>query len=296
MAGRIVVFGHTGFIGSRLVTRLQASEGADAVVGASLTGVDLENAESAARAASLLTPDSTVVMCAAIKRQLGDSAEIYAKNTAIIVNFVRLVTENPVRRVVYLSSGAVYGEDIENLAITEDAPLVARSYYGLSKITAEWILEREIGRLPDTSLGILRPATIYGPGDVETAYGPSGFLHAAVEGRGITLWGDGSELRELLYIDDVVEVVARYVAAGHTGVLNVVAGASYTFTDALDAVRSVAGDLPPITSRPRSKPKVDNRYDNSRLKTLFPDLRFTPLVDGVRKTFEARYAQRSQPS
>jgi UDP-glucose 4-epimerase len=286
---RIIILGHSGFIGSRLMARLTELHPEVPVVGASLTGLDLEDPESAGRLGALFDPDALVVMCAAIKRQLGDTADIYLKNTAIIVNFANLLARHPVRRVVYLSSCAVYGEDIENLAITEESPLVARSYYGQSKITAEWILERTVAGLPQTQLGLLRPATIYGPGDLATAYGPSGFLDAAVHNRPLTLWGDGSELRELLYIDDVVEAVAAYVTTDHVGPLNLVAGQSYRFSDALEAVKAIVGRLPEVTSRPRSKPKVDNVFDNAALRRVLPGVTFRPLAEGIRQMHKARY-------
>lgn len=286
---RIIILGHTGFIGARLMARLTELHPEVPVVGASLTGLDLSDPESAARIGALFDPDAVVVMCAAIKRQLGDTADIFLKNTAIIVNFANLLARHPVRRVVYFSSCAVYGEDIENLAITEATPLVARSYYGQSKITAEWILARTVAGLPGTALGLLRPATIYGPGDLATAYGPSGFLDAAVHNRPLTLWGDGSELRELLYIDDVVEAAAAYVSADHTGPLNLVAGQSFRFSEALEAVESIVGRLPEITSRPRSKPKVDNVYDNAALRRVLPGVTFRPLAEGIRLMHQARY-------
>jgi UDP-glucose 4-epimerase len=287
--GKIIVLGHTGFIGSRLARRLSEIHPKVPVIGASLTDVNLEDPESAEAISTLFEPDAVVVMCAAIKRQLGDTADIFLKNTAIIVNFAKLLARYPVRRVVHFSSCAVYGEDIENLAITERTPLVARSYYGQSKITAEWILERTVAALPQTGLGLIRPATIYGPGDLTTAYGPSGFLDAAVNGRPLTIWGDGSELRELLYIDDVVEAAAAYVTSSHVGPLNLVAGTSYSFADALEAVRATVGSLPEITSRPRSKPKVDNRYDNSALLEALPGASFRPLAEGIRQMYAARY-------
>ena len=284
---RFVVLGHTGFIGSRVLNKL-SDDGDCETLGFSIGQIDLANEESAGTLAEVFTAESTVIMSAAIKRQLGDTPDSFLQNTRILVNFAKAVARHPVKRVVYLSSGAVYGEDIENLAITEDTPLVPRSYYGLSKIDAEWILKRAVPS--ETSLGLLRPATIYGPGDLETAYGPSGFLNAAVRGEPIKLWGDGSELRELLFIDDVVDVVAAFAKSDHSGPLNCVAGKSYSFQDALAAVERVVGRLPEVTSRPRSKDKVDNAYDNRLLRTVLPGISFTPLEDGIRRTFAARYA------
>lgn len=287
---RVIILGHTGFIGSRVLAKMQAEPERFAPVGLAPEGFDLSGDVRGSKAAEEFTPETTVVMCAAIKRQLGDTADIYLANTQIIVNFANLIAARPVKRVVYLSSGAVYGEDIENLAITEETPFNPRSYYGLSKVDAEWILKKTTDPLP-TGLGMLRPATIYGPGDVETAYGPSGFLNAAVKGEAIRLWGDGSELRELIFIDDVVDAIVEYAASGHEGPLNLVAGKSYTFQDALKAVEKAVGTLPEITSRERSKSKVDNAYDNALLRKVLPGIAFTPLDEGVAATYRQRYAK-----
>lgn len=286
---KVVVIGHTGMIGSALMRVLATRHGSIERVGLSLAAMDITTPEGMARIAPHLGPGTAIVMCAAIKRQLGDSADIYLKNTAIAVGFANLIAAHPVRRVVYLSSAAVYGEDIENLAISEATPVNARSYYGLSKTTAEWLIERAAQAHPAMSVGLVRPATIYGPGDVGTAYGPSGFLTAAVEGKPITLWGDGSELREFIYIDDAAEALARYVFVDHRGPLNLVAGQSYSFQDALAAATKAAGRTPAVTSRPRSKDKVDNRFDNALLRRLVPGLTFRSLDDGVAAMHAARY-------
>ncbi len=278
---RVVVIGHSGFIGAALMRRLRAAAPTLDVVGLSLAGVDLTTREGAASVSKYLGSRTAIVMCAAIKRQLGDSAAIFERNTAIAVAFADLVAAHPVRRIVYLSSAAVYGEDIENLGISEATPLQARTYYGLSKLTAEWLIEKAASAHPGMSVGLVRPATIYGPGDLGTAYGPSGFLGAIIEDRPIVLWGDGEELREFIYIDDVADILARYIFIDHHGPLNLVAGRSYTFADALATAARIAGKTPQVSSRPRSKDKVDNRFDNALLSQLMPDLRFTSLEAGL---------------
>jgi UDP-glucose 4-epimerase len=285
---KIVVLGHSGFIGTRVLARLAALAPDIELVGFSAPQTDITSPAGAKAICEAIDGEAAVLMLAAIKRQLGDTPDIYLENTAILTAFANIVADNPPARVIYLSSGAVYGEDVENRAIDEETPVMPRSYYGLSKVTAEWILTKVLEGKP-TTLGLLRPATIYGPGDLATSYGPSGFLDAVVHDREVVFWGDGSELRELLYIDDVVDIIARYTFSDHTGPLNVAAGRSYTFRDALDAVSLVTGRAPKLVSRSRSKPKVDNQYKNGRLTALFPNLTFTSLESGVRQTFEQRY-------
>ena len=290
---RVVVLGHTGLIGSRIMRRVAELDPGLEVEGRSLGAVDLGDPQSAERLADLFDPATCVVMCVGVKRQLGDSPRTYQQNTEIITTFAELLARRPVGRLVYLSSAAVYGEDVENLAIDEGTPLTPRSYYGLAKITAEWILQRVCEQGGAESLCLVRPATVYGPGDVAGAYGPSGFLESAVAGRPITLWGDGSELREFLFVDDVGEAVARLALGDHAGPVNLASGRSYRFTDALEAVRSAVGRLPEVASRPRSKAKVDNRFDARLLKSLLPDLVFTSLTEGVARTAEQRYGVRA---
>lgn len=285
--GKVVVVGHTGFIGATLMRRLRQMRPDLEIVGLSLSEIDLARPEGAEAMAQHLGPRTAVVMCAAIKRQHGDSADIFLRNTEISVNFANLIAAHPLRRVVYLSSAAVYGEDIENLSIDEAAPINCRTHYGLAKMTAEWQLTKAAAAHPDLSLGLVRPATIYGPGDLGTAYGPSGFLTATLSNKPVVLWGDGMELREFVYIDDVAEVLLRYTFLDHRGPINLVTGRSYTFADVLQAVAKACGRMPEVTSRPRSKDKVDNRFDNALLLRLLPDFRCTTLEDGVARMHAA---------
>ena len=56
---------------------------------------------------------------------------------------------------------------------------------------------------------ILRPTTIYGPNELIVPNTPSGFLRKAIDNRGISLWGDGSEIRDFLFIEDLVEIISK---------------------------------------------------------------------------------------
>jgi UDP-glucose 4-epimerase len=279
----VLVLGHTGYIGSRLVAAFRETDPPLNVIGASAPSLDLTAPESAAALEQLLEPDCALVICAAIKKQLGDTLEALTRNLAMVMNVCRALEARPVGRVVFFSSAAVYGEDVPHDTITEATPVQPTSLYGIGKFTAERLLLRAVGRLPGSSLLILRPALVYGPQEPGYYYGPSGFLGKARARSPITLWGDGSELREFLFVDDVVEVVRRLTLSSTTGVLNVVSGASRTYLDALDAVASILGEPPAVTSKSRTKDKVDHRFDNAALRRACPDVSFTPLEDALRR-------------
>jgi len=284
---RVLVLGHTGYIGSRLAAAFREMPPPLSVIGGSAPSLDLTASSSVAALEQLLAPDCALVVCAAIKKQLGDTLESLTQNLAMIMNVCRALEAKPVGRVVYFSSAAVYGEDVAHDTITEATPVQPTSLYGIGKFTAERLLLRTVGRQPGSSLLILRPALVYGPHEPGYYYGPSGFLSKARARSPITLWGDGSECREFLYVDDVVEIVRRLTLGGATGVLNVVSGVSRTYLDALDAVAALLGERPVVTSKPRTKEKVDHFFDNAALRRACPEALFTPLSEAMRRVAAA---------
>jgi len=282
---RVVILGHSGYIGSRLAAAFQSS-GAD-VVGRSVADLDLSTSGSATALAALLDPNDIVIVLAAIKKQLGDTPDVLAQNLGITMNLARAFAAKRVRRIVFFSSAAVYGEDVQHDLITENTPAEPTSFYGIGKFTAERIL---LKMADGTPLLILRPALVYGPSEPGYYYGPSGFLQKALTGDPITLWGDGTELREFLHVDDVVEVARRLAESDATGVLNIVSGVSYTYQDALNAVTAIVGTPPVIMSKARTKEKVDHRFDDEALRRACPGFRFTPLEEGLQRTAAAQQA------
>jgi UDP-glucose 4-epimerase len=283
VVSRVLVLGHTGYIGSRLAAAFRRIDPDLPVSGWSAPTLDLTMPESVAALADSIEPDCALVICAAIKKQLGDTLDALTQNLAMTMNISRALEAKPARRVVFFSSAAVYGEDVPHDSITEATPVEPTSLYGIGKFTAERLLRRTIAAQPGSSLLILRPALVYGPHEPGYYYGPSGFLGKARARSPITLWGDGRELREFLFVDDVVEIVRRLTLGSATGVLNIVSGASRTYVDALDAVTAIVGAPPQIISRPRTKDKVDHRFDNAALRRACPDAAFTALGDALRR-------------
>jgi UDP-glucose 4-epimerase len=291
---RVLILGHSGFIGSHLVRRLREHLPDVEIVGEALPDIDLSRCEDVEKLAPLFDARTAVIMCAAIKRQLGDNLDTFSRNIAMAVNLCRLLEKRPVARFVFFSSAAVYGEDIHNTNISEETHPRPTSYYGLAKFTSEILLRKAIGQDKHSSLLILRPALIYGPCD-QGGYGPTGFIKSALAKEPIVLWGDGLEQREFIYVGDVAKIVHALTFQDCDGVLNVVGGRSYTFQDAIQAVSRLAPLDQPPSSRPRTKDKADHGFDNSKLRALLPGIQFTSLSDGVVLTLAA-HRQAGSPS
>jgi UDP-glucose 4-epimerase len=279
---KILILGHSGFIGQAMIADLAANAPGFEVVGLSYPDVDFARREDWGKVAAHCNEETAVVFLAAVKRQVGDNRESFARNMDMIYHLAETVENNPVGKLVFYSSTAVYGEDVQHPDITEETGVQPTSFYGLYKFTAERVL---LKACDPKKLVCLRPPTAYGGGDLPQ-YGPSGFTHKSVTGETIVLWGDGEEKREFIYIDDLVAVTRMVIESDFSGVLNVCAGKSYTFQDVLKCVAGLPTGLPPLDQRERTKDKVDNDFDNTLFREVFPDFVFTPLGEGILKTYE----------
>lgn len=287
---QVILLGHNGFIGKRLqvaLTRVLEGKAAGGIKGFSLPDFDLTQPESVKSLQELFDSNVAVVMCSGIKRDAGDTIESFRGNVAMVENVCKALKEKPVSRFIFLSSAAVYGEDVENLAISEETVVCPKTFYGIAKFTCERLLNKVFSDLGSSSLVLLRPPTLYGPGEPILTYSPSGFINRVYRELPITLWGDGSERREFVYVDDVAEVISELLQNDFSGVLNVVSGESYTFSGALNLIEAALGRKIPYAIRERSKDKVDNGFDNRLMRKTLPKFKFTNLRDGVRKTIES---------
>lgn len=281
---RIAVIGERGFIGSAIMNYVQRAISTFEVAGLSTTICDLTDLPQASKQLTPVLDESTVlIVCSGIKKQWGDSLDLFLKNLLMVTNLCRILETAPVKRLVFFSSAEVYGENINNLAISETTPVAPTSYYGLAKLSSELLLRKTADCL-GISLLLLRPPLVYGAGDTSRGYGPSGFIWSALAGETITFWGDGSELRSMIYIDDVAEITVRLSLGSHNGVVNLADSGSVSFEELLQTIGTVMPDGIKPLSRPRTREKVDHCYDNSLLRSLVPGFRFTPIEEGIRRT------------
>jgi len=277
---KVVVIGSTGFIGSNIFYSLDKAKEYD-LIGIAKNEVDLSKKNSHVALSNYLTSDCIVIMCAGVKKQLGDNLEIFEKNLNIINNFCRAVSRISPQKIIYFSSASVYGEDVAySEKISEKTPAQPSTYYGIAKYTAERLIERTCTD-NKMQLVIIRPPLTYGKDDLSLGYGPTGFTYKAINKEEIILWGDGTEYREFVYVEDVSKIISRLLNSDHNGVVNLVSGRSYNFQQILDSLTGILGSGIKVKERERTKAKVDHHYSNEVLNHLVGDFKFTSLKNGL---------------
>lgn len=271
---RVVVIGAAGFVGGAIVKRL-GLEGT-VTVPIARNEVDLLAADAGERLKAFLRPGDSVVAVAAIAPC--KNTDMLAQNMRMTAAMVAALRDANPAHVINIGSDAVYGD--EPVPITEKAPAAPTTVHGAMH------LAREVAFTTDLKAPVahLRPSLLYGAADPHNGYGPNRFRRLANAGEDITLFGEGEERRDHVYIDDVAELVARTLKRRSTGILNVASGHVHSFREIAEIVVSLSPRKVAIKSSSRTGPMPHNGYrpfDPASSTAAFPDFRYTPLREGL---------------
>lgn len=282
---KIILLGASGFLGKALFPVLKGIPQTD-VYGYSSKEIDLTAANSLYPLSGILDSQSTVVLLSAITRDREDGEEAAERNRLMIKNIADYLGESPaIKKCVYLSSSAVYG-NVSSDSIDEQTEASPVNHYGKIKIESE-ILLREMAESKKTALLILRPVAVFGPGDAHTAYGITRFLRLILTKNQITLYGDGADLRDHLYIKDFALLAAKLIAGDFTGTYNLASGKSYSFLEIAETLRQISGISFRLRFQPRNIPLVYQRFNTEKLRKAFPAFQFTGMKEGLAETFRS---------
>lgn len=285
----ILVTGGAGFIGSNLVDALLVRGYSVRVLDNLSTGkrsnlpaddrVELIEGDvaDAQVVRSALQGCAAVVHLAAVasvQASVDDPLGTHRSNLIGTLNLCEAMREAGVRRVVFASSAAVYGNNGEGQAIDEDTPKSPLTPYAADKLASEHYLDfyrRQHGLEPV----VFRFFNIYGPRqDPSSPYSGviSIFAERAQQGLPITVFGDGEQTRDFLYVGDLVELLVQALECNETqeGAINVGLNHATSLNQLLAAIGDVLGGLPPVSYQAaRSGDIRHSRANNARLLQRF---------------------------
>lgn len=270
---RVVAVGAGGFVGRSLINALKA----DGVPALPVTraDMDLAAASSAGQLAGLLKPADAVVVLAAITPDKARGLSPFMTNLQIVANLCAAFQSVPPAQVVYLSSDAVY--PMSAGLLNEETCAQPPDLYGMMHLARETML----ASAATVPLAILRPTLIYGAGDTHNSYGPNRMRRMANNGGRITLFGEGEETRDHIFVGDVVALIQRVLNHRSTGTLNVATGRSTSFAALARMIAGLFNRPIAVASLPRQSPVTHRHFDVGALVSAFPDFVFTPLERGL---------------
>ena len=276
---RVVILGASGFVGRYLAEQLAADK--VEVLGLTSKDLDLASRDASQKLGGILRKDDVLVFASCITRDKGDDLPVFVKNMIMAEQVGLCVEKAGCAQVVYLSSDAVYKDGIS--PVREDSECGPAGLYPMAQYAREAMITHSTAKAK-VPLAILRLCAVYGKGDSHNGYGPNRFARMAAEKGKITLFGEGEETRDHIFVKDVCRVIALCVSHRSTGVLNVVTGKAVSFMEAAQAVVQAKNGAVTIEVTPRKSPITHRHFDNAALIKAFPTFAFTELLQGVKET------------
>jgi UDP-glucose 4-epimerase len=222
---------------------------------------------------------------AGVRGSWGSSFHRYVTNNIQITQKLLEETKgSKLKRFVYASSSSVYG-DVGEL-LNEEMRVQPRSPYGVTKLAAENLcqLYHQEYKMPTVAL---RFFSVYGPGQrPDMAF--HRFCQNILRDAPLTFYGDGKQIRDFTYVEDVAQIVAASLTADVEGqVVNVGGGSPATLLEAVSVLEEISGKPCPKTFLERQKGDVvSTKADTTKLERLFGLKPGTPLREGLARQWE----------
>jgi UDP-glucose 4-epimerase len=216
--------------------------------------------------------------------------EYNAVNVGGTVSLMEAMRDVGVNRVVFISSGAVYGEQARQ-PLREDAQPNPGSPYAVSKLASEYYVHT-IGRLWGIDTVSLRVFNAYGPGQgLPVAHPPviPYFLRQAVKDGTIVIHGDGKQTRDYVFVDDVVQAMAAAATAPglNSRAINIGSGVETSVRNLVQMILHHTNSNPEVIYYPRSDGGVPRMCADLTLASGV--LAYTPRIsldEGLKLTLE----------
>ena len=201
------------------------------------------------------------------------------------VNLLEAARQNGVKKVTIASSSSVYGVNAKVPFSESDPIFSAISPYAASKLACE-ALGHVYHHVYGMDIVMLRFFTVYGPRQ-RPDMGFHKFLRATIEGRPISVFGDGEQTRDFTFVDDAVSATAAAAVRGVPGrVYNIGGGSRVSLNAVLAIIGDVVGRQPVLAREADQKGDMRHTYADTTLART--DLGFAPTWD-LRRGLAAEY-------
>lgn len=283
---RIIVTGSTGLVGTNLVTLLESK--GHKVLGLSReTGYDLRDEKATDKIFAMFKPEIVYHLAAFASEAVGQVSpvDMTQRNIGIFVNVLKAAINSGIKKFVYTSSVAVYGE--ATIPYKEDGLTIPKDVYGVNKLASEQIL-KIMSKVYGFEYIIFRPHNIYGPG--QKMNDPSKnvvalFMRKLIEKEPYTLFGEGKMKRAFSYVDDVVDVMVDSLNYSNF-TMNIGAEQEISIKELSDVLQEITGLTTKVELKPGRPQEISMFLADHGLQRKLFKYKETSLFDGLNKTWK----------
>jgi GDP-L-fucose synthase len=294
---RVLVAGANGMVGSAIVRNLE-SKGYTNIIKGTRDDVDFTNQEETERYFCSEEPEYVFLAAAKVGGIMSNSnykADFLTENLQIQTNIIQQSYNFGVKKLLFLGSSCIYPK-FATQPITEDQLMTGpleptNDAYAIAKIAGIMMCQAYRQQHGFNAISLM-PTNLYGPNDnfnLETSHVLPAMIRKisdAIDGETITLWGDGSAMREFLHVDDLAEAcyvcMQKYDEAGH---INVGTGEDVTIKELFRIIVSVVGFMGNVTwdkTKPNGTPRKVLNVDKIKSLGWKPKI---GLHNGIKKTY-----------
>ena len=276
---RVVVLGCNGFVGSSISNNLTNIN--IPILKLGKNNVNLLENNSHNILANYLNDKDFLIIVSAIAPVKNE--QMFSDNIFMINQVCKALRMKKINYVLNVSSDAVFKDSMN--VINEKSIKSPENLHGAMHLAREIILNNCLSEL-SINLAHIRPTLIYGKQDPHSGYGPNLFRRKLEKSEDIILFGDGEELRDHIFIDDVSILVQKMILNQSIGSLNAVTGVVKSFEQIAELMKGIFNKQITIKKTKRMSPMPHNGYrafDSSLISISFPDFKYTDLSIGLNK-------------
>jgi UDP-glucose 4-epimerase len=305
---RVIVTGGAGFIGSNIAEELSTEN--EVIIIDDLTTGRIENIQHLTKQSNVSFIQGSITdlsllqkafagadyifhqaALASVPMSIDDPLRTNEVNIIGTLNVLVTARDCHVKKIVFASSCAIYG-DTPSLPAREEMPLHPLSPYAVTKATGEQYccVFRHVYGLPTVCL---RYFNVYGPRqDPQSEYAAvvPKFITAALASKPLTIFGDGKQTRDFVFVKDVVSANVFAAEADATGAFNIGSGRQTSVTELANLVLKLTGrDVAPLYHPPKAGEIRHSFADISRAS----EFGYSPkhnLEEGIKKTISSLQA------
>ncbi len=274
---KIIVLGSKGFIASNIIKKLK--EKRYKFLSYSKKSINLEKLNNVKKLSNIILKDDKIIFTSAVAP--AKNIHDFKKNIDMVINFSKVLSNLEFKKLIYISSDAIYSDSKKPLK--EVSKKYPDNWHGLMHLIRENILKRSFNK---KKLIIVRPTLVYGKGDTHSGYGPNLFIKRAKKNKNIILFGNGEELRDHIWINNLSDIIVKFLKKEVFGEFNICTSKLISFRNIANIVakkykiqienKSRVGKMPHNGFRPIS---------NQKLLKIFPKYKFADIRNVINNSY-----------